>query len=232
MDSSDFFMAPLLKDETTERIMAECRGEAGETKLYEEKEGRFVTYSGIKVPQKMKQKTAEVWLRANMRMGIKPYALYVKKTGWGFFASCVSDGMFAEEELEGRKISSSCGISALGIPGYPSMSSVQRSMLGWRKKKKLVADSVNAAIFAEEDYIRVKTAYVDEFIIDMLKNFEYDRKTGTWTGKDIDSALKLIRLDGLPDTKTYGRGLYYLCETERIKKPADYSSCFAALFSL
>ena len=51
-------------------------------------------------------------------------------------------------------------------------------------------------------------------------------------GKDIDSALKLIRLDGLPDTKTYGRGLYYLCETERIKKPADYSSCFAALFSL
>ena len=44
----------------------ECRREAGETKLYEEKEGRFVTYSGIKVPQKMKQKTAEVWLRANM----------------------------------------------------------------------------------------------------------------------------------------------------------------------
>ena len=34
------------------------------------------------------------------------------------------------------------------------MSSVQRSMLGWRRKKKLVADSVNAVIFAEEDYIR------------------------------------------------------------------------------
>ena len=117
-----------------------------------------------------------------MRLGIKPYALYVKKTGWGFFASCISDGMFAEEELEGRKISSSCGISALSIPGYPAMSSVQRSMLGWRRKKKLVADSVNAAIFAEEDFIsqdcirrRVHHRHAQEL--------EYDRKTGTWTGR-------------------------------------------------
>ena len=231
VDSGDFFMAPIIEDETAQKILAECRGERAETKLYEEKEERFITYSGIKVPQKIKAKTAEIWLRANRKNGINPYALYIKKTGWGFFASCVADGMFAEEEL-GRKKTSKLGISVFELPDCPAMSSVQRKMMNWRKRKRLAAESANFAVFRDDEGITVKASYVDDFVLSLLSNFTYDRKSDLWKGRDVESALRLVKTDLIPDTKTYGRGLYFLCETEAVKPAAEYSSCFAALFSL
>jgi len=231
VDSGDFFMAPIIEDGTARKIPAECRGERAETKLYEEKEERFITYSGIRVQQKAKIKAAEIWLRENKKNGINPYALYIKKARWGFFASCVADGMFAEEEL-GRKKASKLGISVFELPDCPAMSSVQRKMVSWRKRKRLVTESANFAVFKDDEGIAVKASYVDDFVLSLLSNFRYDRKTDMWKGKDVESALRLVRMDLIPDTRTYGRGLYFLCETETLKPVTEYSSCFAALFSL
>lgn len=229
VDSSDLFIAPILEDETTGRIIEECRGDRDETKLYEEKEQRFVTYKGIKIPQNAKVKTAEIWLRANKRMGINPYALYVRKTGWKFFASCVADGMFAEEELEGRKKISKGGVAVFEIPDFVTMTAVQKKMIGWRKRKNILAESTNVAVFFDGENIVVKAAFADDSVMSMLKDFRYDRKTDSWTGKDIKSAIRLVRTDGIPDTKTYRKGLYFLCEAG--KTGIDYLPCFVSLFS-
>jgi len=112
------------------------------------------------------------------------------------------------------------------------MSSVQRKMVSWRKKKKLIAESANFAVFRDDEGIAVKASYVDDFVLSLLSNFTYDRKTDMWKGRDAESVLRLVRTDMIPDTRTYGRGLYFLCETEAVKPAAEYSSCFAALFPL
>lgn len=230
VDSSDFFLAPILEDRATAKILKACTGEPGEKKMYEETEERFVIYKGVAVPQKFKEKAAKTWFRLNKKMGINPYALCVKKTGWNLFVSCLADGMFAKEELAGKITASSGGVAVFALPEFPSISFIQRKMLKWRKEKGVLAESENVVILKDKNELKIKTAYVDDFFLSLLKNFHFDRNTGVWTGKDAESAIKLVKLDALPDTKTCGRGLYYLCEMENIKKFVDFSSCFSALF--
>lgn len=230
VDSSDFFLAPILEDGTTAKILKACAGEPGEKKMYEETEERFVIYKGVTVPQKVKEKTVKTWFRLNKKTGINPYALCVKKTGWNLFVSCLADGMFAKEELAGKITASSGGVAVFALPEFPSISFIQRKMLKWKKEKEILAESENVVVLKSKNELKVKTAYVDDFVLSTLKNFSFDRNTGVWTGKDAESAIKLVKLDALPDTKTCGRGLYYLCEMENIKRFVDLSSCFAALF--
>lgn len=228
VDSSDFFLAPILEDEITIKILKACGGEWGEKKLYEETEERFVTYKGIVVPQKLKERTVKTWFHLNKKAGINPYALCIKKTGWSFFVTCLADGMFAEEVLGGKRVASSGGIAVFVLPEFPSISYIQRKMLKW--KKEILAESENIVILKGKGELKIKTAYIDDYILSFLKNFRFDRKTNTWIGKDVEAAVKLVKLDSFPSTKTYGRGLYYLCEIENVKKPVAYSPCFSALF--
>lgn len=136
--------------------------------------------------------------------------------------------MFAEEVLGGKRVASSGGIAVFVLPEFPSISYIQRKMLKW--KKEILAESENIVILKGKGELKIKTAYIDDYILSFLKNFRFDRKTNTWTGKDVEAAIKLVRLDRIPSTKTYGRGLYYLCEIENVKKPVAYSPCFSALF--
>lgn len=218
-----------MEDETTAEILKACGGEEKEKKLYEESEGRFVTYKGAVVPQKHKERAVKIWFRLNKKAGINPYALCIKKTGWSLFVSCLADGMFAEEELSGKRISSSGGVAVFALPEFPSISFIQRKMLKWKKEKGILVESENVVVLKGEGEIRIKTAYVDDFILSLLANFRFDRKTNTWVGKDIEAAVKLVGLDKIPNTKIYERGLYYLCEIENMKKSA-FSPCFSALF--
>ncbi len=220
VDASDFFLAPIMEDETTTKILKACGGNEQEKKLYEEMEERFVTYKGVVVPQKFKEKTIKTWLRLNKKAGINPYALCIKKTGWELFVSCLADEIFALEELGGKKIASSSGITIFALPEFFSISFIQRNMLKWRKK--IVVESENIVVLKGDKELKIKTAYVDNFILSLLKNFYYDRKTNAWTGKDAEAAVKLIKFDKVPDTKTYGKGLYYLCEIENIKRSVAF----------
>ena len=209
-----------MEDETTTKILKACGGNEQEKKLYEEMEERFVTYKGVVVPQKFKEKTIKTWLRLNKKAGINPYALCIKKTGWELFVSCLADEIFALEELGGKKIASSSGITIFALPEFFSISFIQRNMLKWRKK--IVVESENIVVLKGDKELKIKTAYVDNFILSLLKNFYYDRKTNAWTGKDAEAAVKLIKFDKVPDTKTYGKGLYYLCEIENIKRSVAF----------
>ncbi len=220
VDASDFFLAPIMEDETTTKILKACGGNEQEKKLYEEMEERFVTYKGITVPQKFKEKTIKTWLCLNKKAGTSPYALCIKKAGWELFVTCLADEIFALEELGGKKIASSSGITIFALPEFFSISFIQRNMLKWRKK--IVVESENIVVLKGDKELKIKTAYVDNFILSLLKNFYYDRKTNAWTGKDAEAAVKLIKFDKVPDTKTYGKGLYYLCEIENIKRSVAF----------
>ena len=222
VDSSDFFLAPILEDENTKKILKACGGEEHEKKLYEEMEERFVTYKGIVVPQKLKEKTIKTWLRLNKKAGINPYALCIKKAGWEFFVTCLADEIFATEELGGKKIASPNGITVFALPEFLSISFIQRKMLKWRKE--IAAESENVVVLKGKKELMIKTSYIDNFLLSLLENFCFDRKTNTWIGKEAEAAVKLIKFDRIPDTKTYGKGLYYLCEVENIKRSAFFSS--------
>jgi hypothetical protein len=186
-------------------------------------------YKGIEIPQKLKEKAVKTWFHLNKKAGINPYALCIKKTGWSLFVSCLADGMFAEEELSGKRIFSSGGVAVFTLPEFPSISFIQRKMLKWKKEKGILAESENVVILKGERELKIKTAYIDDFILSLLVNFRFDRKTNTWVGKDAEAAIKLVRLDKIPSTKIYERGLYYLCEIENMKKSA-FLPCFSALF--
>lgn len=225
VDATDFFLAPILEDENTIKILQACGGTEQEKKLYEETEERFVTYKGIAVPQKFKEKTIKTWLHLNKKAGTSPYALCIKKAGWELFVTCLADEIFALEELKAKKTSSFNGVRIFALPEFLSISFIQRKMLKWRKE--IAAESENVVVLKGKKELRIKTAYVDNFLLSLLENFYYDRKTNAWIGKDAEAAVKLIKLDRIPDTKTYGKGLYYLCEIENIKRSAFFSPSFS-----
>jgi len=226
-------MAPIILGETSKKILADIKGEKGEAKLFEDKEERFVTYKGARIPQNLKIKAFKSWFFSNKKYGINPYALCIKKTGWSFLATCIADSIFAEEELGGKKRYDGAGVFVFELPELMTLSFIQRKIIKWRNEKDIVAESSNVFAFKEDGAIKVRVSYVSDFVLSMLKDFSYDRKTNYWTGSRPEKIKKLAITDNLPDTKTYGKGLYYLCETEekKILKP-DLSACFRSLFSL
>lgn len=226
-------MAPIISDEMTGKILAETKGKPGQAKIFEDRDEKFVTYKGVRIPQSFKIKASISWFACNRRMGVNPYVLCIKKTGWSFLATCIADALFASEELGGKERFSG-RIFVFDLPEPMTMSFIQRKIIRWRNKKDIVAESTNIFAFREGKTINVRVSYINDFMLSKLQNFKYDRKKGYWTGDDEQGIKALAILDNLPDTKTYGRGLYYLCEMEerKVTDVTDLDLCFQSLFSL
>ena len=68
------------------------------------------------------------------------------------------------------------------LPELMTLSFIQRKIIKWRNEKDIVAESSNVFAFKEDGAIKVRVSYVSDFVLSMLKDFSYDRKTNYWTG--------------------------------------------------
>ena len=230
-DPDGVFIAPIIPEGTAKDVLLKISkyGSPAEFPIYEEKDGSFVKLYGVKVGKPFETKASVTWLLTNKEKGIDPIVLGMKKkTAMEFYVmgfTCC-DVLFAQDIPDSRLKyrNADLGIYLFEISQPTGLATLKRDIIAWREKKYIVNESIHIAVFKNKENLEIKTTGINEFYTNFLvsNGFVYDRKRRVWTGQDEESVRKLVLLDSIPSAKTYGKGLYFLCETEKDRMCPDY----------